>query len=199
MNSVTKITAATAIEICQDFDWDEGAGSILTPQITPLEFVSALIEKAYFLDAIRFLSFALPKRKAIWWAYLAAAQTENGPPETADKKPNTQAITQNGLHAIKQWIYEPTDEARRQMQPLAEALAMKTATSWVAMAVFWSGGSITGLEDPAVEPDATLYAKAVAGAIQLAAVIQEPEDAPKKYARFLAQGVDLANGGNGEI
>jgi hypothetical protein len=48
-----------------------------------------------------------------------------------------------------------------------------------------------------VPPGETLTAAAVAGAVCLAAVQQEPERAPEKYRVFIAQGLDIAAGGTG--
>jgi hypothetical protein len=67
------------------------------------------------------------------------------------------------------------------------------------MAAFWSGGSLAPPESPAVPPAANLTAKAVAGAVMLAAVVPDPVQAPEKYRHFFDLGVDIACGGKGKL
>jgi hypothetical protein len=67
------------------------------------------------------------------------------------------------------------------------------------MAAFWSEGSIAPEDAPAVPPANNLTAKAVAGAVMLAAVQAQPEKANDKYLFFIEQAIDIANGGNGRL
>jgi hypothetical protein len=67
------------------------------------------------------------------------------------------------------------------------------------MAAFWSEGSIAPEDAPAVPPADNLTAKAVAGAVMLAAVQAQPEKANDKYLFFIEQAIDIANGGNGRL
>ena len=68
---------------------------------------------------------------------------------------------------------------------------------WAATAAAWSGGSLAPPEAPVVPPGETLTAQAVAGAVLLAAVRREPERAPERHRRAVAQAVDIARGGTG--
>ena len=63
-----------------------------------------------------------------------------------------------------------------------------------ALAAFWSGGSLTGPDDPVVPPDEHMTATAVAGAVLLASVGAAPDDVPKRQQRFLLLGLGVACG-----
>jgi hypothetical protein len=58
---------------------------------------------------------------------------------------------------------------------------------------------MTPAGEPEVPPPAYLYAHAVAGSISLAAAMVDPENIEDNYKLMLAQGIDLARGGNGMV
>jgi hypothetical protein len=64
----------------------------------------------------------------------------------------------------------------------------------VALAAFWSGGSMAPPEAPVVPPGEHLSAHAVAGAVMLAVVLAEPHLAARKYGQYLALGLEIASG-----
>lgn len=188
IEQLTKFKSQTALEICQHFELQD-AKELLNEKIVSVEFLQLLIDDKMFVDAIKFVAFGLPNREAVWWACICAKNSidEN----------NQQDL--DAYNKAKKWVLESNDENRYAAQTRAEKLNFATPAAWAAMAAFWSGGSITPAGQPAVEPDPTLCAQAVAGCVQLAAVIKEPEKSQQKFEKFLLQGVHIANGGNGEI
>jgi hypothetical protein len=186
-NGLAKVTAKTAAEVCKHFPLDEEAKKLLRDGLTPAQFLTALIEKQQFPDAVRFLAHALPKREAVWWACLCARAVagSNLPPPIAA-----------ALQAAEKWVVDPSEENRRAAMPAAEAAEFKTPAGCAAVAAFWSGGSLGPPNVPAIPPGEYLTAHGVAGAVMLAAVQSEPEKAPEKYRKFLAQGIEVANGVN---
>ncbi|MFC1751393.1 DUF6931 family protein, partial [Pseudomonadota bacterium] len=64
-------------------------------------------------------------------------------------------------------------------------------------AAFWSAGSMSPPEAPVVPPGPDLTAKAVTGAVLLAASVAEPEKLDEVYVRLLGIGLDIAQGGKG--
>ena len=190
MNDFVKIQAATAVELTQHMDFSEDeAAQQLDGNAHPAAAVEQLAKAGFNLDAVRLLAHALPKREAVWWACLAVRQTP-----IAENSLDAQAIA-----ATEAWVRTPTEDYRLLCRSLAEQLKHKTAASWAAMAAAWSTGSLAAKDDPEVAPPEYLYAHAVGGAVNLAAVAGDADEAKNRYPTFLAQGFDLARGGSGQI
>ena len=65
--SLAKVTAKTAVEVCRLFEPSEAARGLLKPNLTPAQFLDALLDHQHPVDAVKFLAQALPKREAVWW------------------------------------------------------------------------------------------------------------------------------------
>lgn len=188
--SLNKVLIPKAALICQDIELDQSAQACLASDPGPVDFLQALINQQFYPDAVRFLARALPKREAVWWACLSARSVLGEQPE---------AKRLQALEAAEAWVFKPTEIARRQASAAAQMAVLDNPFAWAAMAAFWSEGSIAPEEAPAVPPADSLTGKAVAGAVMLAAVQNQPEKANDKYRFFLEQGIDIANGGNGRL
>lgn len=189
VGALTKIKAETATEICRLYRLTEPAEDLLTEQATPAAFLQALIEKSQFLDASSFLAHALPKREATWWACLCARDSL---PE--DAKPKIVAA----LEAAEAWVFKPSDEQRRDALAKAEAADMTgTSSALAASAAGWSGGSLAPPGEPEMPPGDTLTATAVFSAVAMAALKGDQQEQASNFDRFLAWGIDIANGGTG--
>ena len=185
-----KVAADRASAVCQDVDIGEAGLALLDPELAPDAYLRLLMDGALYPDAVRFLARALPKREATWWACLCARSALGGSPAPDALK---------ALELAERWVYQPTEEHRRLTCEAAERAQFGHPASWAAMAAFWSGGSMAPPGVPSVPPADNLTAKAVAGAVMLAAVQTEPEMAAAKYRRFLEQGIDIACGGSGRL
>ncbi len=165
--------------------------AVVTPQMSPDEFLQTAIAHNLYLDAVIFVAHALPLRESIYWAYLTV--------EFLKDKFSPQEL--QVLASVKEWFSSPDDLTRRQNGQLAEDLKLKTGPAWLAEAVFWSGGSILPPESPATEPPSYLYAKAVIGAISLSISLEEedPNVIKNNYIHVLKLGFNLAQGGNGVV
>jgi len=95
-NSKTPTLAAVA-------ELGEEAMALARPELDPREFVALLLDKALFPDAVRFVAHALPKREAVWWAWVSARRAGGDAPPPAIKA---------ALDATEKWIAQPTDELR---------------------------------------------------------------------------------------
>ena len=153
----------------------------------PHEFLEHLMEHGHHLDAIRFLAQALVKRAAVWWALQCVTEI-SGPDQPAAKA--------KALEAARTWAIDPSDDNRRACWPAAEAAEIGSPAGCAAMAAFFSGGSLSLPNLPAVPPGEELTGRMAAGALMLAAVMKEPEKAPEKYAAFLRTGLEIADGKN---
>lgn len=167
--------------------------AVLQQQIDSLEsdiaIFNCLQETKEYEKAIKYLAFGMPKREAIWWAYICSEALEQ---ESDDPK------TQEALAVTEAWVKTPTEDKRRRAGKLGEALEFYTPTSWVATAVFWSSGSITPEGRPQVEASAEMCAEAVYNAITISARKME-QNTQDMFVLFLKRGLHIAMGGNGRI
>jgi hypothetical protein len=174
-----------AIEaISEVAEMSDEAMALVKPQIHPLDYVSLLMDKKLYPDAVRFLAHGLPKREAVWWGWVSAKRTAGeNPPQKI----------RAALAATERWIADPNDVNRRAAMDAAETAEFDTAAGCAGLGAFFSGGSIAPANAPEVPPGEYLTAKAISGAVLLAALKVEPEKAPEKFKSFVAQGVDVAN------
>jgi hypothetical protein len=178
--------ARTAIEIAKNVVLSDEAKALLSNDLSPPGFINLLIEKELFIDALKFMAFALPKRESIWWGLCCAQQAYSPTPPCEKAK--------KALTAADTWLLAPNDENRRAAMAAAENAGFGTPAGSAALAVFFSGGSMGPANVQAVAPPETLSPQAVSGAVMLSAVMQEPEKMVEKQRRFLAHGFDVALG-----
>ena len=180
----SKITAKTAQEICAHMELSQEAAGLLEEKMTPKVFLDRLVGKERFPDAVGFVAHVLPKLEAIKWACVCAQLGTSTEPN---------AKISPALQAAAKWVGAPTDENRRAAMAAAEQEGFGTPGACAAQAVFFSGGSIAPPNVPEVQPGEFLTAKAVACAVNLAAVMIQPEKAPEKYRDFLRRGIELVD------
>lgn len=158
---------------------------LATPDQTTQQFVELLVAQEKFIDAVRVLAFSLGKLTVIEWSLQCVQLASEGKLSKLDEKILT--IVQN-------WLGNRTEELRRDAYAASLEAEHGTPASWVAMAAFWSEGSM-GPPPPAppLAPGPTQCAHAATGAILLAAVARQPEKAPDKYREFIRLGLQLVN------
>jgi hypothetical protein len=179
------IAGRPAAEVAALFPLSEEARKLLQDNLTVLTYLYALMKNHFYLDAVRLLAHALPKREAVWWACLCARSV------SGDNPPSPVAVA---LEAAEKWVVDPSEENRRPALAAAAAAEFSTPAGCAALAAFWSSGSLAPPGVPVIPPGETLTAQGAANAVLLAAVATEPEKAPDRYVRFLTEGVRVANG-----
>ncbi|MEO0035144.1 MAG: hypothetical protein RLZZ501_1167 [Pseudomonadota bacterium] len=138
-------------------------------------------------EAIGLYAAALPRREAVWWASLCCGLTA----------PQDQTLAAlRAREAAECWVRRQDEESRRAAQAAAGA-AEPAPEAWVAMAAFWSGGSIAPLGLSEVPPAPHLTATAVQGALGLAAIRPDPAQRVRWQTDFLSRADDIARGGDG--
>lgn len=152
----------------------------------PAPLILAAIDAELFNDVVLFLSHALPVREAIWWACCCSSSRDDWNEDE-----------ENAIRSAKAWVHTPDETSRRFAEQMAEKADLQTGAGWTAQAAFWSGGSMTAIGEPVVPPPANLYSHAVAGAINLTAVLPDGEQAKDRYQHYLEMGLNIAQGGNG--
>jgi hypothetical protein len=177
--------AGKAADVCSRFPLSEQGALYLTPRQSPHEFLEVLTEKRLYSDAVRLLANGLAKRDAVRWACLCLREALGATPAPKLKP---------ALEAAEAWAKHPTEENRRAGLTAAEATGFGSPAGMAALAAFWSGGSLTGPDDPVVPPDEHMTATAVAGAVLLASVGAAPDEVTKRQQRFLLLGLGVACG-----
>lgn len=177
------MTAATptAAQLASISGLEDEARSLLREGMPPREFAQLLIERGRFSDAVRLLAHALPKRESVWWAWVCARRAAGPEPPPA---------IQTSLAATEKWIAQPTEENRREAMQAADSAGVATAAGCAGLAAFFSGPSISPPNAPPVPPGPYDTAKAVAGAVTLAAVAI-PEKIEESFRAFLQQGLEV--------
>jgi hypothetical protein len=188
VGDLTAVSAATATELCADINLGEEAAALLSEGKTPREYLSLLIEREHLVDAVKLLSRALPKHKAVCWACLCGREVAG---------PETPSVAVRAIEAAEAWVRTPDEDHRRAAMAAADASGLESPGGCAAFAAFVSEGSLAPPNVPIVPPADYLTAHAVSGAIMLAAVAGEPERATEKYRRFLDLGIGLAQGRQG--
>ena len=178
------MSAATAKEVAAQFELAPEAKAMLNTQ-TPPQFLAALLDYGHDLDALRFLAYAMPKRHAVFWAWLCvkALQPKEPPP-----------LAVKALEAAHKWILDPAEPNRRATEVAYLAAGLEEPAAVVAVAAFWSGGSLAPEGNPVVPPAAHLCAHGAASAVMLAVAKGDPTKAKQAYAQAVAQGVGVAAG-----
>jgi len=172
----------TLRELCERAELKEDAKALLKDEHTPRQFLELLIGKELFLDAIRFLAFALPKREAVGWGCLCVRHSLG----TEDASKISEAHM-----AVERWVSNPDEANRRAAKIAVDKEGLKNPSASLALAAFFSGGSIAPANLAPVAPADHLTPQFVAGAIIISAVKNQPEKAPEKYRVFLQKGMAL--------
>ncbi len=186
--SLKKFNHAKISEFIDEIEVPEEFCDQVRNQRTDMRIINFLIQSELYDEAIKFLAFGLPIREAVWWAYVCSEELEK------DEKCSN---TQNALRAISEWVKKPNDDIRRQTKVFADALDLYTPTSWAAIAVFWSGGSIVSQDKPEVEADKFMSGYAVSNSLIIAA--ERDKKPAEKKKLYIKRGLHIAMGGNGRI
>jgi pSer/pThr/pTyr-binding forkhead associated (FHA) protein len=167
---------------CQGLELSEEAEQLLQAGLSPDAYLDLLIAGELFPDAICFLASWLPKPVAVAWG-CRCVQSVLG----ESLKPADQAA----LDAAAAWAEEPEEPRRRTAEAAANACKFDGPAACLALAAFWSGGSLAPENLDPIPPPGTATAKAVTGALMMAAPHAAPTQAPQRYRKFLDEGRQL--------
>lgn len=149
-------------------------------------FLRALVDADEIFDAVRLVARALHPQLAVAWALDCAGKA---PPEDDDKQ---NKMTGELLDLAQRWLDEPGDTPlRREAMVAAEESGYFGPASWVAAAIGWSGGSISPITAPPVEPPEGLCGRAASGAINITAS-KVPEKIMERVSEYFKLGLDYA-------
>ncbi len=154
---------------------------------SPYDLIIEASKNELFSDVVTFLAHGLPVREAVWWAANCASSR-------SDWNENEQ----NAIRAAKAWVHTPDETSRRFAEEMVKLAGLESGAGWAAQAAFWSGGSMIEASAPVVAPPPYIYAQAVAGCVNLTAVLLDGSHAIERYKSYLDIGLNIASGGNGK-
>jgi len=127
-----------------------------------------------FTEAINQQARSLQPRACIEWslACIRKLQSKPEPPE------------QQALDAVEKWLADPSDANRRTAKAASDEAGLRTPAGCVALAVFFSEGSISPADKHDVPPPPDVTAKIAAGGIILAAV-KDPANSAERLQTCL--------------
>jgi hypothetical protein len=178
-----RVAAKGAAEAAGAAKLGDEARALLREGLAPADYLALLEARGLHRDGVHFLASALPRREALWWACQCLRPTAGAAAGQAA-----------ALEAVERYVRLPTDSNRRAAFAAAEAAGIDTPAGCAGLAAFTSAGSLAPADGPAVPPADHLTAVGVANALVLAAVAPRPQEAPEKFARFLALGRAVAEG-----
>ena len=150
--------------------------------VDPLAHARALSTSSRPGDAILFISHLLPRREAVWWAIQCVRALAS---EDADE----------ALGAAETWVRTPEDDNRRAALRIANDSDRRKATTWLAFAAGWSGGSLLAKDQKPVLAPPAACAMAANTAIMLAVAAGDPRAVLERISACADAGVRFADGG----
>ncbi|EAQ66499.1 putative secreted protein [Marinomonas sp. MED121] len=185
-----KIPLTSCEKIWERFKSSDEANEIVDLSSEPSVIINSLLEAGLYQDLVHFYCHALPMRETIWWCVCSIELRQD-------------VLTKAELSLFdvcKDWVREPQEPKRRYIEKQMQQLKNESFVRWLAQGVVWNGsGSIAEISLPVVMPAEFLYSKAIAGAINTAAVLPEWKGRDKFYKQAFASAFDIAQGGKGII
>jgi hypothetical protein len=180
--SQTQNQEPMAMTVCLRVHLEKPALALLNPEQTAVEFVQLLAEEGHYTCSLGVLGQMFEPREAVWWACVCARQS---PPEVSSPEWN------RGVESAERWVAEMSEDTRRAAGTIGADLGYGNAAGCVAMAAFYSGGSLAPPGAPPAEPAPEVCGKLAAGSVLASALSPNPADAPVRFRRFIDQGIEL--------
>jgi len=151
----------------------------------PRDFYRTLMRHDCLADARRILAHALPRRRALWWACLVAEDL-------------VRHRTVPGLHAVLEqvvrFVIQPNDAHRRGAGEAGRRFPMNSLPASLAMAAFFSDGSVSLPHLPPVLPRPFVTGRLVGVTVYLASVIRSAAQYKMHLRQYLEIGEQVAAG-----
>jgi hypothetical protein len=176
----------TVKELSETASLSGAASALVKEDSTPSAYLATLEQQELYQDAVRFLTYKLPTDAGIKWAI--ACIKELSSPESRQQKDDP-------LDASDQWVKMPGDPTRWAAKKASDKTEKNGPSNLVAMAVFFSGGSLAPPGAPQTPPPPYSAQKFIAGSILATVVSYQPKDANERYQKALKLGKALDTSG----
>jgi hypothetical protein len=180
-----RIVAPKAVTICKSLALPESVRALLRADPDTAVFYGELAKSELYELATMFLARALARREAVWWACLCVEAGHSG------KVP---AGEETALLAAVRWVLEPVEANRRAAEEPGRALGINSLGGNLALAAFWSGGSLNPPDLPIRAPSPSKTPEAVARAVLSTVNVVFPHCQPLAFRQFLSLGEGIAAG-----
>lgn len=184
MNDVRFTTVRDLYDAFETAEEDVGQPAC---DIHSLEFLRTLKRDRQWSAAISFCAYLLPRRAAVAWGCRALRRV----------LPRTAADDDKALAFAEAWVEEPQELQRRKALALGNQSNMKVATTWLALAAGWSGGSVVPAESGHIPATPEQTARAIRGGLLMARARLPQETADAILAAWIEDGIRLATGESG--
>ena len=149
---------SAVMRACQEMEIPAEACALLSPAMSPHAAVSALVEAGQIREALKLLTYLLPRRYVVAWLCQCARGEALNDEDRA------------GAALAEQWVRDPSERNRRAAYEFANAGGYESIGAWMAAAAGWSGGSLAPADQEApVPPTPDLTARAAVAAVNLLA------------------------------
>jgi hypothetical protein len=153
----------------------------------PLDYARVLLSSPRPSEAVIFMAHLLPRREAVWWA-IQCVRAMLGP-----------SSDDGALRAAEAWVRAPEEETRRAALTAANAGDQKAATTWLAFAAGWSGGSVTAPDKDPLAAPASACAIGANTAVMLAATAGDSLGVTDRIRACAEAGIRFAEGGEAKV
>lgn len=153
-------------------------------EAAPLDYARHLIASPRPSDAIAFLAYLLPRREAVWWAQQCVSAILGPRAEDA------------ALRAAEAWVRAPEEENRLAALAIGAVSDQRLATTWLALAAAWSGGSMCAPDAKPMAAPLSACAKAANAAIVMAISAGDALAIGPSIAACAEAGIRFAEGGD---
>jgi len=171
----------SALDCAAHLPLSDAAKEFLTDDQSPLAYLQLLKINKLFPDGIRFLAFLLPKPLAVLWCAQCVAETLGDSLSPGER---------GALEAAESWGMDPTEDHRRQAEKAVQEIGTGSPASWVALAAFWSDGSLAPPGLPELPPSPGLTSRAITAALMMVAPHGTPALAAERYRQYLERGTE---------
>lgn len=163
----------------------DAARALLHEHQTPRDYLALVDHHRLYSDGVRFAAHWLPAREALWWGCLCLWRVYRADAPVKDV---------SALHAVLRWVQKTSDGHRRQAKTAGDLAGLDTPAGLLALAVFYSGGSIADPGQYEIRPAPFACAQTLAGAVLLAATLAGPSELTQCQRQFLTFAHDVADG-----
>jgi hypothetical protein len=174
-----------AEEVCRHYEPGDHVKALCSPGLTVRDFVATLFQKKLLAEALSVAAHMLGARDAVWWGALCAW---HGCRPQPDEKLDA------ALRAVVTWLGDPSDANRRAARAAGEAATARTPAGAVALAAFYSEGSMSEPGLPEVKPPEHLAQTTVAGAVLLTASSRPPDQFEKVCRYYVNMAFEVGQG-----
>ncbi len=138
--TMVKLTEARQVAALIGIDEDDWP----MPSVGVRDRYVALRRQGALAAAVEYLGHALPRREAVSWAGRLL--------DDESRRIELTRRSRLALDSAMRWIGEPTDAHRRAAHDAARAISKAAPERFLGLAVFYSGGSVSGTGAPLAPP-----------------------------------------------